>query len=60
MVRGAGAGHKGNMAAVGHWCNHAAGLVASSLKAIAPEQTAMRWRPAFWSGTVLAARDRGS
>ena len=47
------------MAAAGHWCNQAAGLVASSLKTVAPEQTAMRWRPAVWSGTVLAAQDRG-
>ena len=48
------------MAAAVHWCNQAAGLVASSLKAVAPEQTAMRWRPAVWSGTVLASWDRGS
>ena len=33
---------QGNMAAAGYWCMHAAGLVASSLKAVAPEQTAMR------------------
>ena len=39
------------MAAAGHWCNYAAGLVASSLKAVAAKQTAMRWRPAVWSGT---------
>jgi len=42
------------MAAAGHWCNHAAGFVASSLKAVAPEQTAMCWHPAVWSGTELS------
>ena len=43
------------------WGNMAAAvLVASSLKAVAAKQTAMRWSPAVWSGTVLAARDRGS
>ena len=35
-----------SMAAAGHWCIHVAGLVALSLQAVAPEQTAIR------SGTV--------
>ena len=51
---------QGSIAAAGHWCIHVAGLVASSLQAVAPEQTAMRWRSAVWPGTVLASWDRGS